>query len=143
MPCQAGYFLIADISKCRPLIPEKFFETHDYDSHLPASQQISKYRLNLPGSNKIPLDLAFCRWMGTVNKVTVMPLTFFYQPNSPHMNENFVRLAICKPLEKVKQVCAVLRTIKVPVTTTGSKSISNGNKNSQEKLSKPTKTIQK
>jgi hypothetical protein len=32
LPCNSGYFLMADISKCRDLIPKKYFETHEYDS---------------------------------------------------------------------------------------------------------------
>jgi hypothetical protein len=28
---EAGYFLLADISKCRGIIPKKYLETHDYE----------------------------------------------------------------------------------------------------------------
>ncbi len=31
LPCQSGYFLMADVNKCRDLIPEIYFETHEYE----------------------------------------------------------------------------------------------------------------
>jgi len=31
LPCNSGYFLLADISKCKKLVPKRFFETHDYE----------------------------------------------------------------------------------------------------------------
>jgi len=64
------------------------------------------------GSKKIPLNLAFSRWMGQVNGVTMMPNCFFYHQDSEFVDENYVRLAICKDLEETKKVCAKLRTLK-------------------------------
>lgn len=61
----------------------------------------------------IPLDLAFSRWMGRENGVTMMPNSFFYQPESVNITENFVRLAICKNLDDVKKACLRLRKLKV------------------------------
>ena len=60
----------------------------------------------------VPLDLAFARWMGKENGVTMMPNSFFYSEGSKFLNENYVRLAICKNLESVKTVCQRLRQIK-------------------------------
>lgn len=31
LPCESGYFLIADISKCANLIPKKYLESHDFE----------------------------------------------------------------------------------------------------------------
>ena len=47
------------------------------------------------------------------NNVTMMPNCFFYHRNSPYICENHVRLAICMPLDKVKQVCQRLRKIRI------------------------------
>jgi aspartate/methionine/tyrosine aminotransferase len=43
--------------------------------------------------------------MGRENGVTMMPNSFFYQPESVNITENFVRLAICKNLDDVKNAC--------------------------------------
>lgn len=59
----------------------------------------------MPKTNKIPLDLAFSRWMGQVNGVTMMPNSFFYDSKSENMSQNYVRLAICKNIDDVKKVC--------------------------------------
>ena len=50
--------------------------------------------------------------MGKEKKVTLMPNSFFYGLGSPNLNENYVRVAICKSLSDVKAVCATLRKIK-------------------------------
>ena len=31
LPCMSGYFLMADVTKCRALIPSVYFETHEYE----------------------------------------------------------------------------------------------------------------
>ena len=59
----------------------------------------------MPKNKQIPLDLAFSRWIGHVNGVTMMPISFFYDKLSPNMTENHVRLAICKNINDVKNVC--------------------------------------
>ena len=91
---EGGYFLNADVSKCRHLIPERYLTTHDYQ--LPEDgPKTGSYPLFMP-DGKIPLDLAFCRWMACEKGVVMMPNTFFYQPGSVNMNDSFVRMAICK-----------------------------------------------
>jgi aspartate/methionine/tyrosine aminotransferase len=45
---------------------------------------------------RIPLDLAVCRWLAMEKKVVAMPNSFFYQPTSKNLQDNFIRLAICK-----------------------------------------------
>jgi aspartate/methionine/tyrosine aminotransferase len=114
LPCHSGYFLIADVSKCKSLIPSAYFESHDYDEHNEKGPKVQPYELYIPNSNnKIPLDLAFARWMGKEKGVTMMPNSFFYHPQSPYMNENYVRLAICKDIEHVRKVCQRLRQIRI------------------------------
>lgn len=70
--CNSGYFMMVDVSKCRNLIPKKYFESHDYVEGLATN------KIYLPGTKNIPLDLAFVRWMGQENGVTMMPNCFFY-----------------------------------------------------------------
>ena len=92
--CEGGYFLISDISECRHLIPERYLTTHDYQlpEHGPKT---GSYPLFTP-DGKIPLDLAFCRWMACEKGVVAMPISFFYKPGSENMNDNYIRMAICK-----------------------------------------------
>lgn len=80
---------------------------------MPDNHLVPKNKLYMPNTKQIPLDLAFCRWMASVNKVTMMPLTFFYHSKSPYINENYARLAICKDLAGVKTACQALRKIVV------------------------------
>mmetsp|Transcript_10138 Transcript_10138/g.17101 ORF Transcript_10138/g.17101 Transcript_10138/m.17101 type:complete len:119 (+) Transcript_10138:980-1336(+) len=111
LPCHSGYFLMANVSKCRPLVPQKYFESHEYDGADENGYKIKTNELYMPVSStqsdpkKIPLDLAFVRWMGKENGVTMMPNCFFYQKKSPYISENYVRLAICKDIESVRKVC--------------------------------------
>jgi len=51
--------------------------------------------------------------MAIENKVTMMPNCHFYHGSSPYISENHVRLAICKKMESVKEVCKRLREIKI------------------------------
>lgn len=112
LPCSSGYFMMVDISKCRHLIPAKFLETHEYDPADKNGNKIIVNKVNMP-NGKVPLDLAFARWMAVENGITMMPGCFFYHPDSPHMSENYVRLAICKDLEATKKVCQKAKDIKV------------------------------
>lgn len=56
LACDSGYFLMVDVSKCRPLIPQMYFETHDYDMHdePPATEEtkIQKNYLYMPTQNE-------------------------------------------------------------------------------------------
>lgn len=77
---EGGYFLILDVSQMRPLIPAKFFETHDYED--PATgPAVGKYRFNMP-DGRIPVDFAFCRWIAVEFGVVCMPISFFYPKGS-------------------------------------------------------------
>ena len=78
----------------------------------------------MPNTEKktIPLNLAFSRWMAVEKKVTMMPNCHFYHRDSPYIDENHVRLAICMSMDSVKEVCKRLRSIEVkdPYVDTGS-----------------------
>lgn len=32
LPCMSGYFLMADVTKCKHLIPDKYFESHEFET---------------------------------------------------------------------------------------------------------------
>jgi len=113
LPARSGYFMMADISECKHLIPEKYFLTHDYEPKGPEPTNIKKVEMWMPGTNRVPADLAFARWMGIEKGVTMMPNCFFYRNGSKHVKENYVRLAICKKIDAVKGVCEKLRKIKI------------------------------
>ena len=94
LKCEGGYFMMADISKCADLVPEKYKQSHDYED--PAKgPSVKKFELDMP-DGKIPLDLAFCRWMACEKGVCMMPNSFFYGKGNPELCDRYVRLAICK-----------------------------------------------
>lgn len=37
MTVEGGYFLMMDVSKCRELIPEKYFKSHEYEEGDPST----------------------------------------------------------------------------------------------------------
>ena len=96
LPCEGGYFLMADVRECRSMIPAKYLTTHEYEED-DGRPLIGKYHLNMPDGT-VPLDLAFCRWMAMEKGLTMMPNSFFYDPKSPTICDSFVRLAICKDI---------------------------------------------
>ena len=107
VPSQGGYFLLADISECVDLIPDKFKTTHDYEAD-DGRKPVDKYRLTMPNGN-IPRDLAFCRWMAVEKGVVMMPNSFFYATDSPTITDQFVRLAICKDRQSTEAAVARLK----------------------------------
>ena len=95
---ESGFFVMLDISKCIPLIPIKYQESHDYEDFKEGENPVSKNRVHMPDS-RIPYDLAFCRWMAVERKVIMMPNSLFYNKESPFRTDNLVRLSICKGLD--------------------------------------------
>ena len=98
---------MCDISDCTHLIPEKYKTTHDYEPE-DGRPPVAKYRMNMP-DGRIPLDLAFCRWMAIEKGVTMMPNCFFYHRKSPTITEQYVRLAICKDRQSTTAAAERLR----------------------------------
>ena len=94
VPVEGGYFLMADITQCADLIPDKYKTTHDYEPD-DGRPPIAKYHLYMP-DGKIPLDLAFSRWMAIEKGVVMMPNSFFYHRHAPTITDKYIRLAICK-----------------------------------------------
>ena len=85
---------MVDISSCVSLIPQKYKESHVYEDPSKGPHVIT-YNITMP-DGRVPLDLAFCRWMACEKGVTMMPNCFFYEKGSSQLSENYVRLAICK-----------------------------------------------
>ena len=92
--CQGGYFMMADVSECRDVIPEQYLLSHDYETE-DGSPPVKKARYNMP-NGKVPLDLAFCRWMAIEKSVIMLPVSFFYHENSATITDQYVRLSISK-----------------------------------------------
>ena len=107
--CEGGYFLVLDVHKLKPIIPAKYFETHDYED--PASgPAVSKYRYNMPDGS-IPIDFAFCRWLAIEHGVVCMPMSFFFALDSLRITDSFVRLGICKTRENIEKALERLRKV--------------------------------
>ena len=97
--CEGGYFLIVDVTKCKDLIPSKYLESHDY---LSEEDRVATVRINMP-DGRVPLDMAFCRWMACEKGLTMMPGCLFYDANSPGISDKYVRIGICKTFEATKE----------------------------------------
>lgn len=91
--------MIVDVSKCHDLIPEKYFNaSEDYEqSSDGAPDKIKLTSLN--DATKVPLDLAFCRWVAVERGVTFMPCSLFFHKESKDRKETFIRVAICKGMD--------------------------------------------
>ena len=105
--CQGGYFLMADITACTDLIPDKFKASHEYEEE-DGRPLVAKNRINMPDGS-VPLDLAFCRWMAVEKGVAMMPNSFFYAKDSPTITDKYVRLAICKDRQSTEAATERLR----------------------------------
>ncbi len=98
LACESGFFVMLDISKCIPLIPAKYLNSHDYEDLKEGENGVSKNRVFMADSH-IPFDLGFCRWMAVERGVIMMPNSLFYNKHSPFRTDHFVRLSICKGLD--------------------------------------------
>jgi aspartate/methionine/tyrosine aminotransferase len=102
--------MMADISDCFGLIPERFTKSHDFEELKEGEAGISKNRYFMD-DGRVPRDLAFCRWMAVTRGVVMMPCSLFYHKTSAIKEDRYVRLAICKGMET--SVNAVKRLLKL------------------------------
>ena len=94
--CESGYFIMADITECKDLIPARFKDSHEFEEGLaPGDKGINKNRYFME-DGRVPLDLAFCRWIAVTRSVVMMPCSLFYHKTSVIRDDRYVRLAICK-----------------------------------------------
>jgi aspartate/methionine/tyrosine aminotransferase len=49
--------------------------------------------------SRIPLDLAFCRWLAVEKGVMMMPCSMFYTSDSPYKTDHYVRVSISRGLD--------------------------------------------
>ena len=104
---EGGYFLMADITQCIDLIPDKYKSSHDYEPE-DGRPLVAKNAINMP-DGRVPYDLAFCRWMAIEKGVCMMPNSFFYASDSPTMTDKYVRMAICKDRQSTEGAIERLR----------------------------------
>ena len=90
IPSHGCYFVLAEISELRDLVPEKYFKSNEYEEDRNTS--IDKNNFGLP----VPLDLAVSRWLAMEKKIIVLPGTFFYHRDSKSRSDKYIRLAFCK-----------------------------------------------
>jgi aspartate/methionine/tyrosine aminotransferase len=111
LPCQSGYFMMMDISQCKSFIPEKFTSSHDFEELKEGETGITKNRYFME-DGRVPLDLAFCRWIAATRGVVMMPCSLFYHKTSFIKDDRYARIAICKGMEtSVKAVKRLLRLV--------------------------------
>jgi aspartate/methionine/tyrosine aminotransferase len=111
LPCQSGYFVMMDISECKSSIPEKFTSSHDFEDLKEGETGINKNRYFME-DGRVPLDLAFCRWMAVTRSVVMMPCSLFYHKTSLIKDDNYVRVAICMGQDtSVKAINRLLRLV--------------------------------
>lgn len=90
IPAFGAYFIFADVSECRDLVPEKYFKQEEYEDDKDTIIEKNDF------GNPVPLDLAVCRWLSMEKKVVSMPGTFFYFKPSEHKTDKYIRLAFCR-----------------------------------------------
>jgi aspartate/methionine/tyrosine aminotransferase len=112
LACESGYFFMVDISACADLIPDRFKSSHDFEEGLaPGENGVTKNRYFMD-DGRLPLDLAFCRWIAVTRGVVMMPCSLFYHKSSAIREDRYVRLAICKGYEtSFKAMQKLLRLI--------------------------------
>ncbi len=109
--CQSGYFMMMDISKCKDLIPDKFKTSHDFEDLKEGETGVIKNRYFME-DGRVPLDLAFCRWIAVSRGVVMMPCSLFYHKTSLIKDDRYARIAICKGMEtSVNAIKRLLRQI--------------------------------
>jgi len=57
----------------------------------------------------VPLDLAVCRWLAVEKKVVAMPTSLFYGEDSQFINDQTIRLALCRGLQYSKEAISRLK----------------------------------
>ena len=77
------------------MIPDKYF-TEDYTDDKTIMKRIFE-------DHKVPLDIAFCRWMAWEVGIAFIPGSSCYN-GLKNARFDFVRISICKTLEIVEKV---------------------------------------
>ena len=99
---ESGYFIMIDVSKCKDIIPERFLKSHDFEVLKEGEKPISRNIIYMP-DGRVPLDLAFCRWLAIEKGVIMMPGSVFYHKDSPYIDDRHVRIGICKGIDHTRR----------------------------------------
>ena len=94
--CEGGYFVLFDVKEARKLIPDQFLKPGNYEDDKKTLVIQREFK------SKVPLDYAFARWLCINKGVSIMPGTSFCI-EKPDMIDNFIRVAICKQHDMVKE----------------------------------------
>lgn len=100
---------MANIIKCKDLIPSRYLESHDFEELKEGDKPVNKNRYFME-DGRVPLDLAFCRWIAVERGVIMMPCSLFYHKTSTYRNDHFVRIAICKGKDHSAKAMERLKT---------------------------------
>ena len=106
---EGGYFLLLNITKVVPMIPEKYFQTHDYEDP-ESGAPVGKYRFQMP-DGRIANDQACARWLAVEYGVVTMPVCFFYPLDAKEKSDCFLRMGICKTRENIQAVVQRMKKI--------------------------------
>lgn len=87
---EGGYFVMMDVTKCRDMIPEKYFAPGNYE------EDKESLVIKREFEGEVPLDYAFARWMCVEIGLAMMPGSCFEDEEATDGNFNLVRIAICK-----------------------------------------------
>jgi kynurenine--oxoglutarate transaminase/cysteine-S-conjugate beta-lyase/glutamine--phenylpyruvate transaminase len=103
IPASGGYFIYADVSDFKDLVPEKYFRQEEYEDDKETTIEKNDF------GNPVPLDLAVCRWLAMEKNVVSMPGIFFYLKSSEYKTDKYIRLAFCRGEELTKQAVEALK----------------------------------
>lgn len=112
LQCESGYFLMVDLSACKDFIPEKYRSSHDFEDLKEGEVGVNKNRYFME-DGRVPLDLAFCRWIAVTRGVVMMPCSLFYHKTSAIRDDRYARIAICKGWDT--SVKAMKKLLKVAI----------------------------
>lgn len=104
IPALGGFFILADVSELRDLIPKKYFKQEEYEDD--RCTTISKNDFGDP----VPLDLAVSRWLVMEMKVVTLPGSFFFDKASPTKTDKYIRLAFWRGEEIIEQALQNLKS---------------------------------
>lgn len=99
-----------DVTLCKDLIPELYLTTHDYEDLKEGETGVIKNRYFMK-DGRIPLDLAFCRWIAVTRGVVMMPCSLMYHKDSTYKEDKWIRVAICKGMESSVEAVKRLKRV--------------------------------
>ena len=99
---EGGYFVLFDVKEAKKLIPEQFLKPGNYEDDKNTLVIQREFK------SKVPFDYAFARWFCINKGISIMPGSSFCI-EKPDMIDNFIRVAICKQHDMVREAEKRLR----------------------------------